>query len=642
MFGSKVSFFLDNAEYQLTPEQAKEVDEQDAKYPADDAGNLAFNTWFRSFLRDHHIYPVNRRMARYWTKTTNTNDTAVKFALTARAMKSVVAVVDPHHKLQVEFKSDAHTSYWDNNNKVVLPSFPVKKIDNLHEAIDVMTGFAIHEADHSKHTRPLLDSASASAKTFLSSKMNMQVANLLEDARCDPLEFQENPGFEPILKGTYDFMWNQDAHHLKQFPELDELNPKQRLSVAAVGVRYPEKVQDHLHVSHQTLAQEAKKIADRYVALGNKAKFNDLRIAVEDMKSLLQITLTDEEEENASSPRNDDGDSEQGKIPLFSPCDYKDNDAGLDSILSERVNDLVQEELQMIDPKDKRLIPDGAMLPETIVMKKPRYVSGVKLEPLGGLLQKAKAAIQLRRAAPRADERHMLSGELDEDELYRLMGNDMRVFRDITEEVVPSAAVYLIVDMSASMRSYFWTSSWKRRIDVAQHMAHLLVSSLKDNPNVTVKVFGQTGDVDSIGADENAVIFRIWEPGDPLDRLSVIKTEEHGSTYDSPAIAIVGDMLANEAAEQKLLIVLSDGTPEGMSGYGGWSARKHVRQLVEGLSRRGVVTMNLSMDRSLDDKIQEEMYGKNFVSANVPPSQLYDHLLRNLQKLLVKISTRSY
>jgi cobalamin biosynthesis protein CobT len=647
---SMVSFFLDDAEYRLTPKEAALVDEEDQKYPPTDEGNAAFNDWFRKFAKERFINPVNKRMARYWTNTKNSTEDSVKYAITLRAMRSVVGVVDHENRNNVRFSNKIETSMW-HDNQIVLPVGPVKDSPDLHEAINVMGGFAVHEACHSKYTRPLIGSKADFKDWSQTSPYNMVLANLLEDGRIEAVEMQENPGFRSYLDRVDDYLWEK-YDPTKILPSsIDDCDVDDRIRAAIVGARMPAKADEALP-SYRPFFDKIREVTNEWIAAGTSVKLHDLQKMVERLKSVLEITAADEknqeQEERTKGRGNTNLDSASKMMPCGEPRNSKD---GIGEDEQETITGLADEEIESLDPKKKMFMPMEGIGNPKITVRRPRLSDyPVELPRIDNFMAKAKAALEFRKAAPRADERMMLSGELDEDEVYRILNNDMRVFRNITEEVVPSAAVYLLMDMSGSMGGYFdpLSPSAEGRIDVAFKMAYLLVRAMQSKPNVKVRVLGHTGDNED--SDRKAILssydedqefanfYRIWEEGDPIERLKIIHQVRRGNNYDSYAVAWAGDLLSKEDAEQKLLIVLSDGQPAGQN-YGGEPARRHNRKIVDALERKGVTAFNISMFTGLDDRTQAQMY-KHYVPAPKESANPYHDILTTLQKLLSKIGTR--
>lgn len=624
-------FFLGENEYNLTDAQAEEVDAKDREFPATEEGNIQFNAWFRDFLKEHSIHPINRRMSRYWTSSRNSKDDSVKMAITLRAMRSVVAVMDPEHKLQVEYSRAAETSAWDNNTIVILPTKPVRESEDLHSAIDLMSGYAVHEACHSKHTRKTI--SKDELKTLIDeAKSNMHFANLIEDERIEAVEMQHNPGFRSYLNKVMEHHWEGERLKSELPDSWEDCDAKQKLWTSLAAVRYPDRTKALLHSSYHPIVDSLRSISEEYTSLLEKARFSDVKNTIAKMKAALNFT----EEDEAKLNEPDDG----RKGPIESPCEAAHKDKGVTGKEADDIYELVEQEVERLDPKASMWLPDEIVMPK-ITVYRPRVISPSKMPTVDNLMQKAKAALTLRKAAPKADDRMMLSGELDEDELARLSMGDMRVFKDITEEVLPNAAVYLLVDCSGSMK--MMSPGGANRIEVAQKMAFLLLSAMRHRPNVKCKVLAHTGDNESDDYSDpegSASFYRIWEDGDDINRLSIIRTMVHGENYDSLAVAWAGNMLSQEDAEQKLLIVLSDGEPAGRN-YGGDSAMRHVRMHVDKLERKGINVLSISIVGDLSVYQQQKMY-KHYIGAPVGAKGLafYDALLRNLQRVLEKVGSR--
>lgn len=619
-------FYLDNNEYLLTDSEADIVDAKDEEFPPTREGNIAFNKFFREFLKKHHIRPVNQRMSRYWTGEKNTENDSVKLAVTQRAMQSIVDVVDPSHSLTLTFDQEATTSAWADG-KVLLPVTPIAKSDTLHDAINLEGGFAIHEACHSKRTRELLNTE---FRQFIKDPINMTISNMIEDVRIEAEEMKENPGFRGYLDGTKEWLW-KDGGEGSHLPATWPEKSGDKLQAAISGVNYAEYSADKIATTdYADKIATLRSMVDAYC----EERRPDPIKTVTKMRSIMDIQ-DDEPLEYDNEGAGGDGVPEGPKLP----CAFTHGDEELSVSTKNEVKDLVEQEVESLDPADGSFMPDKVDKPESITVYHKPLAAGIKAPRVDDMINKAKAALTLRKAAPRADERHMLSGELDEDELYRLYVDDMRVFRDITEEVIPSAAVYLLVDLSGSMcRSGFGGSL----LSTATRLSYLFVTALRNNPNVTLKVLAHTGDNEarrSATGLGSASFYRVWEQGESLNRIGLLdKGIRAGENYDSFAIAWAGKMLAQESADQKLLICLSDGIPAGRF-YGGGRAITHVRKHVDALEKKGIDVVQVAIDPSLDEFNQKQMF-KHYVAMQGYGSEkeAYSVMIRNLQRILEKVA----
>jgi len=170
----------------------------------------------------------------------------------------------------------------------------------------------------------------------------------------------------------------------------------------------------------------------------------------------------------------------------------------------------------------------------------------------------------------------------------------------------------------------------------ATQLAQLFVEAVSQQPNVKVKVLGHSGDNED--NNRGGAFYRIWEPGDSLDRLSILSNAMlYCENYDGWAIAWAGQMLRNEMADQKLLIVLSDGQPVA-SSYGGLAARNHVRRVTDRLDRAGVTVVQVAVGGDLREEDQAHMF-KHYIMAPSGSwvSSFFPTTLRKLTKLLRKV-----
>jgi hypothetical protein len=357
----------------------------------------------------------------------------------------------------------------------------------------------------------------------------------------------------------------------------------------------------------------------------------------------LAKALTEEAREYLQIP---EGAGEPSKtLMILTPCGYLEGDEGLDSGEEDKIADAIEAEVEIVDaknwnsifgepPKDAKTVNDwySGDVMEKCVISKPRVLAPSLFKPsTSGLVEKAKAALSLRKAVPQADTRLMKSGQLDEDELYRFMQNDMRFFKDATVDTVPDAAVYLLVDMSGSMGS---AAHETNSAYYATRIAQIFVEGLAAHQNVKVKVLGHTGDNED--CNPGGAFYRIWEQGDPLNRLSILY-EEHrmGDNFDSWAIAWAGQLIKQETVDQRLLIVLSDGQPSG-EGYGGSAAMEHVRSVTDRLMRQGVDVVQVAVGKGIPAEHQAQMF-KHFIELRDDRGgDPFASVFRKLTKLLQK------
>jgi hypothetical protein len=107
-------------------------------------------------------------LSSYWNPWSKSNakwagDIDTRVAIAMRAVQSTVRVIDDSGKRMTVAPStsyDRTIAFTDfDNNRIVISAKPItdKKL-NEGQAIDVMTGYGLHEASHSKYTRQVINS----------------------------------------------------------------------------------------------------------------------------------------------------------------------------------------------------------------------------------------------------------------------------------------------------------------------------------------------------------------------------------------------------------------------------------------------------------------------------------------------------
>jgi hypothetical protein len=653
-------YTVGKTEYWFPQDLYDQVMKADDETPLTRAGDKAFAKWIKKFIKDHEgevealsNYGRSRSfgsksygsgMSGYWAMPytytghwKNSDPDTVKLATILRAMRTVLSVVDPTHKLSVKYSDDHDTSSW-SGNQVILPVHPARNIKDLEEAINVMSGFTTHEAWHSKFTRAIVDNDPATFKELMKSPVNRFLFNVVEDVREEELGIKETPGYREYINFVMEFLWN-DKKIPKEWP--DDSGTQSNIDKKAKAF--------YMFLREQDRADEM--LTDASFA-APRAWFDDWTRRYCD--ELTKTPTVKNVEKYVAEARKylelpDDPpavESLASEIVILTPCAYTEGDNGLSAEGQEGVAEAIEAEAEKVDDrswlkhfgwhKDSFVIHDdyeGNMMESAIILKpRVKNASGFKSEK-SSLIEKAKATLSLRKMQAQNDTRLMRSGELDEDELHRFFQQDMRIFKDATVETLPDAAIYLLVDMSGSMGAAQYENTSSRK---AVRIAQVFVEALSRHPNIKVRVLGHTGD--NIDSPSGGAFYRIWEQGDPINRLQYFY-EMHsvmGDNYDGYAIAWAGQLLRNEPVQQRLLIVLSDGQPAGY-GYGGKSAHQHVRTVTDKLIQQGVDVVQVAVHPGIGPEVQSQMF-KHFVMFNTDKTDPFADILNQLTKLLRKFT----
>lgn len=164
---------------------------------------------------------------------------------------------------------------------------------------------------------------------------------------------------------------------------------------------------------------------------------------------------------------------------------------------------------------------------------------------------------------------------LDTGHLYR---NDKRIFSiNRLPEDVPNMAVGILIDCSGSMSG--------GKLEMAKQCAYITYEFCRhlDIPVFVVghSTAGNTIVLDSV-ADENSI--------DGKDAMRIFSLTSHGSNRDGFALRFCLNKLDKIDAQDKLMLVISDGLP-AHRGYGMIEGQRDCQDAVEKYMRQGITTI---------------------------------------------------
>lgn len=139
----------------------------------------------------------------------------------------------------------------------------------------------------------------------------------------------------------------------------------------------------------------------------------------------------------------------------------------------------------------------------------------------------------------------------------------------------PELAVALLIDESGSMSS-------ASRITMAQQAAIILYDFCK-SLQIPVTIYGHT--------EQSAVELYSYAEFDSLDNQDCYRLMDmcaRGCNRDGAALRFVAEHLMERPEETKLLILISDGQPNG-DGYGGTAAEADLRAIKEEYRNKGII-----------------------------------------------------
>lgn len=640
-----VTYVCREKEYLLLPAESDEVEAYSQQEPDDEK----YDEWFLQYVKDKGIQPrYDASRSKYWSGVSygggysgGKGDDAVRMAMIQRAATSLIRVVSPDVKPSDVAFAPVGTSTVDiagEGHQITLPTSVIKGKD-IYEDIDAVAGYGIHEAYHLNDSVPLIKNDTVVAKMLNNEGWEAQLIKFIEDMRVNALGNADNPGFSHYIDEVYDRIYETQGNEY-QLPDewpskpINNLNGTemgaanvfgQQLSALAAPMFYGKHVGTGSDKPYYDKIQKAQQILSDYVAKGRSATPSDLRQAKLDIAKLLDPPAYSNTPVPMPVPSSVDGAIAQ-------------DEQGIEDEQAQKITAAIAAGMSEEKNKDNEFLKSAGIGDSSTTIVKPiiKWDGFQKIGKMPNEVLKADAELRLTRTLARNEEPYTRSGDLNEDELYRLFNGDDRVFIDVTEEVEEEAAIYFVIDVSGSMGG--------SGIQQASQMAWLLVHSMNKRKNVKVKVFAFTSGfalgvlskgsiVDQYGYGNNSwqtgiqtkgtVLYRIFEEGDSLDRLDWLPNLPSGGTPEADAVAWCGKELLEEEEPRKYLIMLTDGSPGG-AGPGG------VRKVVNQLMKKGLFVAHIGL-YGADPIEQKKMYDYYVTFKNIGQT------IKEFSKILDKV-----
>jgi hypothetical protein len=559
-----------------------------------------------------------------------------RLALALGPVRSIIRVVDTHvpafsvnWAAHEEGKSISFTDF--KNGRIAINPLPILSGMDLGEAIDIEAGFGLHEASHAEESRDrykdlvkpnpdgrIMSRSVYDVPAFEPFALAIWLWNLVEDVRIEDCTMRKWPGTAPYFRKVLDWMWDRATGVAVQITDYLSSKIEDRMKVVFTACRFPEKI-DGMTYEVGKLIKRTERVATNADIMAEVEWWQAWQADYLDDRATVAETIQrglDHLAEDAKTKQEMDGMAEKeaeerragekvraqlerllrdgiGDTPV---CITADGEiVPLDPGMAEKVDRLIREQLESRKP----LFTDNDNRCDEVRVTKPEETADSRRSYIGKpspLVEALRSALVFRQAKPQWDLKLQKSGHLDDEELWRLSTDDVRVFSERVIEERADVALGLLVDMSGSMAG--------PHLRTAQRLAQTFLWAVHDDDGVEPRVWGHTGDLDSLGSD----IFRLWEPGDPMERLGLINELESGDNYDGFAIAYCVERLKDLPQPQKALIVLSDGYPAGAS-YGGLAAQQHMRHICDWAERQGVNVFQIAIDHGIRAEDQERMFG---------------------------------
>jgi hypothetical protein len=654
----------------LRTDQLTEWDDAQDRFPNTPEGDDAWWKWFVAFRSHEKLYfykPVRPRAVgfsgesswggsfdrsgwaselgstgksdkRWWQKDWSStykglSKSTEKLAVAMTALRATARIIDDHEPpMQVQWADTTGNFTNFHTNIMVIDASPVVNAptteDGQTHAIDLVTAELLHEVSHrySRHLTPAMDELGDKEKHPYG-EIEAYFGGLVEDVRIEMLTSDVFPGFAWYFPELAREVWSQGGDKRAKVLPPPVPGDKEQLmagltamtNVAWGAMRLPDEAAEWF--TDPSWGSELEWWADwakRYCAsdVGKSATAQESRASRDIYTAFIAEAM---EHVKDYLPELEPGGSAESPKGAPKPCvgGHKPSDqtggderTRIASTQSEEMEAVIEEKLRKHNP-ERLDIPSGVQLPEVRVrhpVESDASRRGYKTIKLSPLSSRMRDIIRLRPDAKTWSDRILRSGELDEEELWRVGADDYRVFEQKTTEMTPHAHVALLLDLSGSMNS--WDGSpdeRKSRVDRVCELGLMFAQALNGMEGITAEMWGHTGDYGGYG--EGCDIYELWKNGEAYTRIGIPYAIPHGNNYDGFAIEYVAQQLLarGELSDQRLLIVFSDGEPYAR-GYSSPHADQHVRNVVKRAMRNGVDVVQIAVSSDLKPKEQSFMF----------------------------------
>lgn len=648
--------------YWLTLEQICDLNDLDDKFGTDDDG---FWAAFAEMRETQNIEKIGKAvkwsgnysnpknyMYDWWSgsgykssSSSSSSEIARRLAVALGVISSTIQVInDKGETWKIQFATDdkpespkSLTAY-DTRDIVVSPQALLDTGVKEMEQIEITTGYGLHEGSHVQYSADLSPQLE---KPFILWPISVagMLLNIIEDVRIEGLTAIKYPGFASYFETMNAYLWNKAVKPNAPKVWGPKLNEKVNAIVAickwpveyepTFGANAALKAEFEWfrlwvteYIDGKVNARDTVKRGLDHLREDPETEKEMKELEKKEQKTLAEMKAFGEAVKKAIE------DFKAGKTSL-EPCPSPagTGKATIDPKTGAEVDKLVREKFEINKITEPAKMPGGYAGggPQTAVQKPEIPPAGLKDPIRSPLMDRLKSAFKLRKAKPMYSNRLLKSGALDDEEMWRVLGNDFRVFEQRVIEEDPDTQVTLLVDASGSMRG--------ANIEKASALSAVLLDCLRDMKGVRVRVRAHTSE-NSDGLRNTNHIFRIWEPGDPINRIGLLRKLEMTANYDGFAIAWCAEEMLREArpGEDMLMIVLADGLPSGgQFPYGGPEAERHVRQVVDAYGKKDVTIIQLAISPHVPAAAQERMFGRNYIQYETDeklPQQLTNLLIR--------------
>lgn len=502
--------------------------------------------------------------------------------------------------------------------------------------VDIIVGIVYHEFYHRKYTMQsvqelFLESNSDTTTIIkyygyiesfikcevLTSKLLTDIINILEDRRIEQLGHIDFPGYVfnfneirnyglHIMAGT-EFKYI-DKHNLPflflvRKVLLPESLPMFFDELKSLDLKDPEKSE-----INKTIQEIENYISENDGVLS--LSFKDIFFHSKEIYQILSRIMNPDKQSNYNNLVTE-FDAEE----LYVSKDTKQRLLGIVGEIAKE-EEVVEGKFEEIKDSENAsyqslTIFDGKVEQNLVELQKAKVLSKPIFQQLGFLNSKFSRNIE---------NFELSEGDLDETELHSINYNS-NIFENVESVPQYSLDFGILLDESGSMQNL---------ITDARIATLALALSLEKIKNINLFVYGHTSNEDLAEKGASCNSIHLYKYINSLENFKDVKrilsAKARANNVDGYAIQKIGEIMNKSKSREKVLIVVSDGMPNGIN-YTGKEAIAHTKGEIEKLEAQGFYVIQICM---ANIKSSGEMF------TNYIPFENNSSFFNNLKKVLMK------
>lgn len=521
-------------------------------------------------------------------------------------------MVDSMTSVPVKVLLGTADSFTDGCKITLASDYFDRKGLSVGDKIDILCGFAIHEASHINYT-----DFQESMRFVLSMPDPLRgiaksIQNTLEDERIEYLTGEERPGLSDFIATVKTYEWEKYGPGKERINEgLTEPIPR-FLNLLLAAVRFPSMLTEDDVKEHFGELCKIREILMPFPLTSNGINVATKRI-LEVMKDIIRENLQQQKDEDEKQQNQQEGQpgQQQGGQGTGSngPTEDEVNNALASALSSGQVQKVLERMDQIansgsqpqndqharclkkssgdnmfVNGDAEKLPADGAGGGSIGYIKQvggnanSYMASYKKVKPYVAAIRKALTCKTQMREYELRGER---SGKLNTGKLASLKVGNKNLFTKQGEVTCSRASVCILIDESGSMDA--------RRKNAARETAILIKEAVKGVDNLDLYIYGYGSNCMKVYAENNKE-----------KRYALGSIDNDGGTPTGPAMEVALKKMSKHPNPAALMLVITDGVPDDNDA---------VRQADSKLRKKGVIPVGIGIDgcTAVQDIFQESI-----------------------------------